>query len=465
MQTLSPSLNPALRPFWTTQARNKVLYGGRTSSKSWDAAGFAIFLADNYKLRFLCTRQIQNKIEESVYALLKIQIERFNLRHRFRVLDNKIINKATGSEFMFYGLWRHIDEIKSLESIDVLWNEEAHALTEPQWEVLEPTIRKEGSECWFIFNPGLVTDFVWRNFVANPPPDTIVRRINYDENPFLSNTIKSVIAAAKARDPETFEHIYLGVPKSDDDTAVIKLSWIEAAIDAHKTIGFEPSGRKRIGFDIADDGDDRCAIVFSHGSVALWADEWKGKEDELLTSCSRTYQEARVRESEIIYDSIGVGASAGSKFKELNAEHKAGVMYHKFNAGSAVMSPESDYQPKVKNKDFFSNLKAQAWWMVADRFRNTYSVINAIKKGVEPEKFKDDELISISSDMPYLEKLKFELAIPRRDFDNNGRVKVEGKKDLAKRDIKSPNIADAFIMSFSNVRGGIKINPAALAGI
>ncbi|EJD1357995.1 PBSX family phage terminase large subunit, partial [Salmonella enterica] len=38
-----PTLNPALRNFWTTQARNKVLYGGRSSSKSWDAAGFAIF--------------------------------------------------------------------------------------------------------------------------------------------------------------------------------------------------------------------------------------------------------------------------------------------------------------------------------------------------------------------------------------------------------------------------------------
>ncbi|TNH43763.1 PBSX family phage terminase large subunit [Photorhabdus luminescens] len=466
MQTLEkPSLNPALRPFWTTQARNKILYGGRTSSKSWDAAGFAIFLADNYKLRFLCTRQIQEKIEESVYALLKIQINRFNLRHRFRILNNKIINKVTGSEFMFYGLWRHIDEIKSLEGVDVLWNEEAHAMTEAQWEILEPTIRKEGSECWFIFNPGLVTDFVWQNFVVNPPPKTIVRRINYDENPFLSNTIKGVIEAAKLRDPETFNHIYLGVPRSDDDTAVIKLSWVEAAIDAHKLIGFEPSGRKRIGFDVADDGDDRCATVFSHGSVALWCDEWKGKEDELLKSCSRTYQAARVRDTEIIYDSIGVGASAGGKFKELNKEHKSSIGYHKFNAGSAVMKPEQYYQPKVKNKDFFSNLKAQAWWTVADRFRNTYVVVNAIKNGVEPEKFRDDELISISSDIPYLEKLKFELAIPKRDFDNNGRVKVEGKKDLAKRDIKSPNIADAFIMSFANINSGMRINPNALMGI
>lgn len=181
---IKPTLNPVLRSFWTTQARNKVLYGGRSSSKSWDAAGIAIFLSNKYSLRFCCARQIQNKIEESVYTLLKIQIDRFGLRHRFRILNNKIINRVTGSEFVFYGLWRNIEEIKSLEGISVLWLEEAHALTEYQWKILEPTIRKEGSECWFIFNPGLVTDFVWRNFVVDPPEDTLIRKINYDENPF-----------------------------------------------------------------------------------------------------------------------------------------------------------------------------------------------------------------------------------------------------------------------------------------
>ncbi|EOJ3542009.1 PBSX family phage terminase large subunit, partial [Shigella flexneri] len=181
--TSKPTLNPALRSFWTMRARNKVLYGGRSSSKSWDAAGIAIFLSNKYTLRFCCARQIQNKIEESVYTLLKIQIDRFGLRHRFRILNNKIINRVTGSEFVFYGLWRNIEEIKSLEGIDVLWLEEAHALTEYQWKILEPTIRKEGSECWFIFNPGLVTDFVWRNFVVDPPEGTLIRKINYDENP------------------------------------------------------------------------------------------------------------------------------------------------------------------------------------------------------------------------------------------------------------------------------------------
>ncbi|HIE3965125.1 PBSX family phage terminase large subunit [Serratia marcescens] len=463
------SLNPALRQFWTTKARNKVLYGGRTSSKSWDAAGFATFLSDKYRLRFLCTRQIQNKIEESVYALLKIQIERFGLRHRFRILDNKIINRFTGSEFMFYGLWRHVDEIKSLESIDVLWNEEAHAMTEAQWEILEPTIRKEGSECWFLFNPRLTTDFVWRNFVVTPPPDTLVRKINFDENPFLSRTIMNVIEVAKARDEEIFEHVYLGVPRTDDDEAIIKLSWIEAAVDAHKALNIEPAGRRRVGFDVADSGADKCANVYAHGSVALWADEWKALEDELMKSCKRTYNVALKHDAAIVYDSIGVGASSGSKFAEINEEREnasdwgaEAIEYFKFNAGGAVFEPEREYQPGITNKDFFANIKAQAWWLVADRFRNTYNVINGKEKR---ESFTDDQLISIDSDCPLLDKLKFELSTPKRDFDKNGRVKVETKDDLKKRDIPSPNVADAFIMAFAPIEMPLVISDDFLENI
>lgn len=224
----APSLNPVLREFWMTPARNRVLYGGRSSSKSWDAAGFAIFLAQQMKLKFLCTRQFQNRIEDSVYTLLKIQIDRFGLQSKFRILDNKIICTATGSEFVFYGLWRQIDEVKSIESIDIHWSEEAHLLTEAQWKVLEPTIRKQGSQHWLIFNPRLATDFVYKRFVLNPPPRTVKRLINYNENPFLSQTMRGVIEDAKAEDEDEFAHIYLGQPKDDDDDAIIKRSWIMA---------------------------------------------------------------------------------------------------------------------------------------------------------------------------------------------------------------------------------------------
>lgn len=82
-------------------------------------------------------------------------------------------------------------------------------------------------------------------------------------------------------------------------------------------------------------------------------------------------------------------------------------------------------------------------------FRNTFNAVNAVKNGEAGETFSVDELISIDSSCPLLEKLKLELTTPHRDFDRNGRVMVETKKELAKRDVPSPNVADAFIMSFA----------------
>ena len=437
-----PTLNPCLEDFWLTPARNRVLYGGRSSSKSWDAAGFAIFLSNSYKIRVLCTRQFQSKIEESVYTLLKIQINRFNLGHRFRILENKIINRYTGSEFIFYGLWRSIDEIKSLEGIDIHWAEEAHLLTEEQWEILNPTIRKQGSQHWIIFNPRLVTDFVYRRFVVNPPPNTVVRKINYNENPFLSETMRAEVEAAKAEDYENYLHVYEGNPKSDDEESVIKRSHIMAAIDGHNALGIEISGIYRIGFDVADAGEDYCAMVESYGSLNVWADQWKAKEDELLKSCSKVWAKARESNALIVYDAIGVGATSGAKFNELNTSNKIRIEHQKFFAGGAVAKPDSQYQRSgIKNKDYFSNIKAQAWWLVADRFRNTY---NAVRNG---QSFNDDDMIFIDGNMPHLNQLIDELTSPKQDYDNAGRVKVEGKKDLSKRDIASPNLADAFIMA------------------
>jgi phage terminase large subunit len=472
---MQASLNPTLENFWHAAVnesgdpiRNRVLYGGRASSKSWDAAGFAVFLASNYKCRFLCARQFQNKIEESVYSLLVIQIERFGLRDQFRILDNKIVHKRTGSEFLFYGLWRHITEIKSLEGIDICWLEEAHALTVKQWELLNPTLRKDGSQFWIIFNPMLATDFAWRRFVANPPRGTIVRQINYTENPFLSQTMMDVIDAAKAEDEDEYNHIYLGVPRDDDDDAVIKRTWIMSAIDAHKTLGIEPTGDKRLGFDVADAGKDKCAQVFAHGQLAQWCEEWKAGEHELLKSTTRVWNTAHERSATVIYDSIGVGAQVGAKINELNQADEHGIarpvriVHTGFNAGGQVHKPDALYaRTRKTNKDMFANIKAQAWWSVADRLRNTH---NAVRNGmtVDPA-----DMIFIDSAMPNLAKLIDELATPRRDFDATGKVKVESKKDLSRTNraggpVPSPNIADAFIMAFAPGSKRMSINPSVL---
>ena len=483
----APTLNPALHDFWMRAAndndepiRNRVLHGGRASSKSWDAAGFAVFLASTCKLKILCARQFQNKIEESVYSLIVHQIDRFGLRDQFRILDNKIIHKRTGSEFLFYGLWRHITEIKSLEGVDICWLEEAHALTEEQWKVLEPTVRKEGSQFWIIFNPQLTTDFAWKRFVASPPRGTLVREINYTENPFLSQTMLDVIEAAKDEDYDEYEHIYLGVPRDDDDAAIIKRSWVLAAVDAHKLLGITPTGFKRIGFDVADSGKDKCATVYAHGQMAVDADEWKAGEHELLKSTTRVWNAAVARDAQVIYDSIGVGAQVGAKINELNTSDEHGrpvaqtVRHAGFNAGGAVHKPDALYAGTRKpNKDMFANIKAQAWWGVADGLKATFNAVRAIqqaeKDGMPPPLIKTNpsDMIFISSDLPHLSKLIDELATPKRDFDNSGKVKVESKADLAKKNrpggpAPSPNLADAFIMAYAPGRKPMQISEQAM---
>lgn len=450
------TMNPNLRDVWNKPSRIKTIYGGRASSKSWDAAANAIRISRHTKIRFLCTRMFQNKIKESVYSLLKIQIERFGLKDEFEVLRDVIKHKETGSEFLFYGLARNIDEIKSLESIDICWIEEAHALTQDMWDILEPTIRKENSEIWVIFNPKYITDFSYQRFIVNPPANSIVRKINYVDNPFLSHTALATIADREKEDFDLFKHTYLGEPLSDDDLTIIKLSWIEAAI------GFElePMGKKIIGFDVADEGDDDYAICCAHGSVIYDCNHWN--KGDVIEATKRVYDEAAKSGSDVTYDSIGVGAGVKGKSNELASMSIKGFnpKFTGFNAGSGVLDPtkriSSEPGEKKTNKDHYANAKAQAWFSVAQRFANTY------RARIYGDKFSNDELISISPDLPHLEALKYELCAPHKAFDNNMRYKVESKKDMKKRGVKSPNMADALIMCFiPNKPKGISLTRVA----
>lgn len=428
-------LNEKLRAFWQMRKPYKLLKGGRFSGKTHDAAGMAAFLARNYSVKFLCIRQFQNRITDSVYTVIKNKIEAAGWRDEFDIGVSTIRHKTTGSEFLFYGIARNIEDIKGTEGVDICWIEEGEGLTEDQWAVIDPTIRKAGSETWILWNPRLMTDFVQAKLPSLLGDACIIRHINYDENQFLSDDARQKAERLKKADLDAYNHIYLGQPLSNDDSAVIKYAWIEAAIDAHKKLGIDLSGARAVGYDVADSGADDNATLTFDGGICIDADEWQAPEDELAASTKRAW--AKVNGGILIYDSIGVGAHVGSTLKEMG--QTAG--YFKFNAGAAVVFPDREYGlTKIKNKTKFENLKAQAWQDVADRFRNTY---NAVTKG---EKFDASDLLSISGSLPRLEQLKLELATPLKRYSKRGMDMVETKDEMKRRGIASPNMADAFIM-------------------
>lgn len=201
--------------------RYKVLYGGRGSGKSWAVARALIAIADFGRTRILCCREVQNSIKDSSYQILKDMAHRMGLANRFTFKDAEIVHNGTGSRFIFSGLLRNENSIRSKEGIDICWVEEASSVSQTSWDVLSPTIRKDGSELWITFNP-LTVDDPTNVFIENPPPGAFVRKVNYWDNPYFPEELRQQMEWDKANDYEKYLHIWEGYPLTISDAQVFK---------------------------------------------------------------------------------------------------------------------------------------------------------------------------------------------------------------------------------------------------
>lgn len=447
--------NPYFKPL-IRKARYKVLYGGRGSGKSYFLAELAVEVSRRIGTVILCAREFQGSLDDSVYQLLIETIDRLGYAEEFDILKSTITHKGTGAKFVFYGIKNNVTKIKSIQGVGVCWVEEAEAVTKNSWDVLIPSIRGDkNAEIWVSFNPKNILDDTYQRFIVYPPKDSIILKANYDINPHFADTpLLADMLECKERDEDLYRHIWLGEPVADSELAIIKPSWIEAAIDAHEKLGFSAAGRRILGFDVADEGDDANATVLRHGSVVTDMRQWRGQD--VIYSADKVYLYAQEQNIDrIVYDNIGVGAGVKAQFRRKNGK----VQTLGFNAGGAVYKPDAKYTDDKKNRDMFANIKAQAWWMVRDRFYKTWRAVH------HGDSYTEDQLISLSSSLHELEYLTAELSRPQVDYDQNGRVKVESKKDMKKRGIPSPNRADALVMAFAPVQGGLNINPKILSGL
>ena len=203
--------------------RYKVMHGGRGGGKSWAVAAVLLVLAADRPLRILCAREVQKSMRDSVHRLLKDSVVRLGMEAFFEVLDTEI-RGANGSLFLFSGLQSHtVDSIKSFEGVDIVWVEEAHGVSKKSWDVLIPTIRKEGSEIWLTLNPDMDTDETYRRFIESPSPDTWVCEINWRDNPWFPEVLNEERKKAKRTQlPEDYEHIWEGKPRRVAEGAIYR---------------------------------------------------------------------------------------------------------------------------------------------------------------------------------------------------------------------------------------------------
>lgn len=188
----------------------KIAHGGRGSGKSWGVARALLILGAQKPLRILCAREVQKSIDESVHTLLKDQIKDLGLEEFYSVLQFEIRGK-NGTTFDYSGLAQHtVTTIKSFEGVDICWVEEAQAVSKKSWDVLRPTIRKNGSEIWVTFNPELESDVTYQMFVADPPTGAVVRQMNYLDNPWFTDKLEQERLDCQLKQPKDYENIWLG---------------------------------------------------------------------------------------------------------------------------------------------------------------------------------------------------------------------------------------------------------------
>jgi len=192
-------------------SRYKVAYGGRGCSKSWGFTDALLIRAVQQKTLILCCREIQKSIKDSVHKLLLDQIARIKLSEYFTI-SNDAITCSNGSKFIFEGLFRNVNRIKSIEGVNIAWVEEAESVSRESWEMLTPTIRTENSEIWVTFNPDYEDDDTFKRFVVDPADNAIVRKINYMDNPYFPEVLRVEMEQDKSRDKILYEHKWLGIP-------------------------------------------------------------------------------------------------------------------------------------------------------------------------------------------------------------------------------------------------------------
>lgn len=406
MEQVKVTIPTKFKPLITEHYRYKLYYGGRAGGKSFAFADCLIIKARQTTQRIACVRETQDSIKDSVYQLLIDRINYYGFDD-FRIYENRIENLITGSTFIFKGLKdQNNQNIKSLEGVDICWVEEGQKITKSSWDILDPTIRKPNSEIWISMNREVENDPIWKAVASNPDERTLVCKVNYYDNPHCPENMKYLAEKTKQENLDDYEHIWLGAPVNQGDTKLI------AAKDVHNAMQTKIASSTSpliIGVDIARFGNDKTVFCYRRGRLCFKLKEYAKLDTvevaNLITSIIKEDNPARV-------------------FLDMG-NNGAGVYDILKDRGFVKTVRGVNFGGKAMNDDRYFNKRAEMW-----------AEANIWLKDNPCELVKDDELLD-------------DLCSVNKSYDSRGRLQLETKDKVKERIGRSPDKADAFVLTFA----------------
>jgi len=262
---------PLLEP-----SRYKGAWGGRGSAKSHF---FAEKLIDDslYEkgLSSVCIREIQKTLAQSAKKLIENKLITLRLGESdgFKVFKDVIQTPGDGV-MIFQGMQDHTaDSIKSLEGFKRAWVEEAQTLSATSLKLLRPTIRTEGSELWFSWNPRRKNDPVDMMLrQGSNPTGSIVVNSNWKDNPWFPSVLEQERLDCLRDTPDDYDHVWDG-----GYVTVVKGAYFATHLTAARNegrigrVGADPLMTVQLFADIGGTGAKADNFVF-------WAAQFIGQE-------------------------------------------------------------------------------------------------------------------------------------------------------------------------------------------
>jgi len=381
-----------------------LIEGGRGGGKSQSVARLILWICEQRTVRVCCGRETQNTIEDSVYKILADVIAEYSLD--FSVLKNKIIHNKTGSEIIFRGFKEQGRvNIKGLEGIDILWIDEAEAITKATLDIIVPTIRKKNAIVYFTMNRFIRKDAVFIEFAADPDCKHI--KINYYDNKHCPQNLIDKALKCKTRNPIDYDHIWEGNPLDQASDYLVSSNKLDSAAKLLNIPKEQYNKIKCMAVDLSGNGGDLCVatlvesvsgVHFKTSRRETWndpdTDNTKGKIINLFSMWQPNI---------LLLDADGLGypiyVSVKKAIKNAIAFHGSG----KSNRQNAFNQRADGY---LTLKDFIDN----GWLEIPQE--DTRNQIEFIKKEYNP----------------------------------NGTIKIQKKADMKEELGESPDLADSLMM-------------------
>ena len=386
---------------------------GKSTASAW-AMIWYLFL--RFPVKIVVTAPTSSQLYDALFAEVKrwVKVLPPMLAEQLEVKQDRIEMKDANNEAFISARTSRAEQPEALQGVHsdnvMLVADEASGIPEQVFEAAAGSMSGHAAVTLLLGNPVRSSGFFFdtHNRLAN---DWVTMKVSCADSPRVSEAYIEEMKARYGEESNAYRIRVLGeFPRSDDDT-VIPMELLELA--TQRDVEASKHAPLVWGLDVARFGSDRSALCKRQGNAVVEPIKtWKNLDLMQLTGAVVAEYEILVpsqRPQEILVDSIGLGAGVVDRLKEL------GLPARGINVAES---------PAMGGT--YRNLKAELW--------------HKAKAWLEQRDCR----------MPKDEALIAELATVRYSFTSNGKIQIEGKDELKKRGMSSPDRADAFCLTFAS---------------